>query len=132
VYLVVALSVPGAFLIAKQASVVSSSQFILPSEHSSEHSSSERFGGNAGEDGGQDSWTGPKRLRGALLSKVGIDKNIVISLTAPLLLPLLPGATTPMLEPDERKLVVGEKALPPKDKAFPQERLGRSPPSSRT
>src|SRR5918992_383710 len=69
-YLVVALSVPGAFLIARQASAFVSS---LALEHSS---SSEQFAASGGgEEGGeQSSWQGPKRLRGALLiPKVAID-----------------------------------------------------------
>jgi hypothetical protein len=118
-YLIVALSVPGAFLIAKQASLVSSVQ----------HHSLERFGSNAGEeDGGGDSWPGPKRLRGALLSnKAGIDKDF---LSALLPAPHVPGATTPMLEPAEREPVVAEEARPLKEGALPEELLGRSPPPS--
>jgi hypothetical protein len=120
IYLIVALSVPGAFLIAKQASLVSSAQ----------HHSLERFGSNAGEeDGGEGSWPGPKRLRGALLhsDKAGINKNLVsFLLPAPHVL----GATRLMLEPAEREPVVAEEARPLKDGALPQELLGRSPPPS--
>ncbi len=122
-YLVVALSVPGAFLIARQASAVVSS---LALERSS---SSEQFAGNAGEEGGEhSSWHGPKRLRGALLMpKVAIDK-IISSLTAPL--------AAPRFLLDEhaaqgKKLVVADEAQLLQDDAFPQELLGRSPPSSR-
>jgi hypothetical protein len=122
-YLIVALSVPGAFLIAKQASVVvSSSQPILPLEHSS----SEQFGGNAGEDGGEHSWHGPKRLRGALLlPKVGIDKIVKLLITS------LAGPTTLLEHAESHKPVVADEVQLPQDDAFPQELLGRSPPSSR-
>lgn len=121
-YLVLALSVPGAFLIAKQASVVSSSQPILPAEYSS----SEQFAGSTGEDGGEHSWQGPKRLRGVLLlPKVGIDK-IVKLLSAP-----LAGPTTLLEHAKGNNLVVAEEEQLPQDEAFPQELLGRSPPSSR-
>ena len=119
-YLIVALSVPGAFLVAKQASLVSSGQ----------HQSLERFGSNAGaEDGGEDSWPGPKRLRGALLhfNKAGIDKNFLSSL---LPASYVLGTTSPTLEPTEREPVVAEEALSLKDSALPQELLGRSPPLS--
>ena len=121
-YLVVALSVPGAFLIARQASAFVSS---LALEHSS---SSEQFAGKAGEDGGeQSSWHGPKRLRGALLiPKVSIGK-IVNLLIAPLAGPRL------MLEDAEgkKRVVAADEVHAPSDEAFPQELLGRSPPSSR-
>jgi hypothetical protein len=73
VYLIIALSVPGAYLIAKQASLAYSLQQL----------SLDRIGSNAGEeDGGDDTWPGPKRLRGALLlsNKAGLDKNFPSSL----------------------------------------------------
>jgi hypothetical protein len=120
VYLVVALSVPGAFLIAKQASVDFSSQFILLSEHSFD-----QFGGNSGKHGGEDSWPGPKRLRGALLSKDSIEKIISSLIVTP-----LPGGPRIVLEHAQRNLVLAEELQLPKDGAFPQELLGRSPPSS--
>jgi hypothetical protein len=121
-YLVLALSVPGAFLIAKQASLVSSSQPILLAEHSS----LEQFAGNAGEDGGEDSWQGPKRLRGVLLlPKVGIDK-IVNFLSAP-----LAGLTTLLEHAKGTNLVVAEEEQPPQEETFLQQLLGRAPPSSR-
>lgn len=119
-YLIVALCVPGTYLIAKQASLAYSLQ-----QHSLD-----RFVSNAGEeDGGDDSWPGPKRLRGALLlsNKAGIDKSFPSSL-----LPALhvPRATRSVLEPVEREPVVAEEARPLKDGALPQELLGRSPPLS--
>jgi hypothetical protein len=121
-YLVFALSVPGAFLIAKQASVVVSSQLIL----SEDRSSSEQFGGNEGEDRGGHSWKGPKRLRGALLSpKLGINK-IVNFLNASLV-----GPTTLLERGDSAKPVVAAEMPLPQDDSFPQEYLGRSPPPSR-
>lgn len=124
-YLVVALSVPGAFLIAKQATVGSSYPLILPAEPSfSEQHSSEQFGGNAGADGGQDSWPGPKRLRGILLSKIGIDR-VLSSLIAPI------ASAMALLENVERKPVLSGEPQPPKDDLFAQESLGRSPPSGR-
>jgi hypothetical protein len=119
-YLIVALSVPGAYLIAKQASLAYSLQ-----QHSLD-----RIGSNAGEeDGGEDSWPGPKRLRGALLlsNKAGIDKNFPSSL---LPAPQVLGATRSVLEPVVREPVVAEEARPLKDGALPQELLGRSPPPS--
>jgi hypothetical protein len=121
-YLILALSVPGAFLISKQASFVSSSQPILPAERSSE-----QFSGSAGEDRGEHSWQGPKRLRGVLpLLKVGVDK-IVNFLIAPL------GGPKTLLEEDAEgnKLIVADEVQPSQDEAFPQELLGRSPPLSR-
>jgi hypothetical protein len=119
-YLIVALSVPGAYLIAKQASLAYSLQ-----QHSLD-----RIGSNAGEeDGGDDTWPGPKRLRGALLlsNKAGIDKNFPSSL-----LPTLHvlGAARSVLEPDGLEPVVAEEARPLKDGALPQELLGRGPPPS--
>jgi hypothetical protein len=119
-YLIVALSVPGAYLIAKQASLAYSLQ-----QHSLD-----RIGSNAGEeDGGDDTWPGPKRLRGALLlsNKAGLDKNFPSSL-----LPALHvlGATRSVPEPVVRVPVVAEEARPHKDGALPQELLGRSPPPS--
>jgi hypothetical protein len=120
VYLVVALSVPGAFLIAKQASVVSPSQFIVLSEHSFD-----QFGGNSGKHGGEDSWPGPKRLRGVLLSKYSIEKVVSSLIVTP-----LPGGTRIVLEHAQRNLVLAEELELPEDGALPQELLGRSPPSS--
>jgi hypothetical protein len=121
-YLVVALSVPGAFLIAKQASIVSSGQPILPEERSS----SEQLAGNSGEDEEEHSWRGPKRLRGAPpLPKVGIDK-IVNLLGTP-----FAGPTTLLEHAERNKPVVAGEVQPSQDDAFPQELLGRSPPSSR-
>lgn len=120
VYLVVALSVPGAFLIAKRASVVSSSQSILLSEHFFD-----QLDGNSGKHGGEDSWPGPKRLRGTLLSKLSIDKSDSSLIVAP-----LPGARRIVLEQAQRNLVLSEELPLPKDDSFPQELLGRSPPSS--
>ena len=64
-YLIVALTVPGAFLIAKQASLLSS-----PPSHLSLTSA-----GSTEEDGGEDSWKGPKHLRGVLPSKVGVGEE---------------------------------------------------------
>jgi hypothetical protein len=123
-YLILALSVPGAFLIAKQVSVASSSQPILSAERSSE-----QFGGSAGEDRGEhSSWQGPKRLRGVLpLPKVGIDKIVNFLLIAPL------GGPKTLLEEDAEgnKLIVADEVQPSQDEAFPQELLGRSPPLSR-
>src|SRR3712207_3804697 len=121
-YLVLALSVPGAFLIAKQTSFVSLSQPILLAERSS----LEQFAGNAGGDGGEDSWQGPKRLRGVLLlPKVGIDK-IVYFLSAP-----LAGLTSLLEHAKGNNLVVAEEEQLPQEVAFLQQLLGRSPPSSR-
>ena len=117
-YLIVALIVPGTFLIAKQASLLSSSPSYL----------SFTSAGSTEEDGGEDSWTGPQRLRGALLSKFRVGKaSFVGSLLAA---PLVLVATTPMLKPAERVQVVAEDTRPFKDGALPQELLGRGPPSS--
>jgi hypothetical protein len=130
-YLVVALTVPGAFLIAKQTSVVSSmSPRIVPAEHSS--SPSEQFGGNAGEeDGGEDSWPGPKRLRGALLSKAG--KIVGIDEILSYLIALVGGLRVVLeeLEDAHHKLGFADEVQLPERGAFPQELLGRSPPTSR-
>jgi hypothetical protein len=127
-YLVVALSVPGAFLIAKQTSVLSSSQVDLTAQYSSE----QLLGGKAGqEDGGEDSWPGPKRLRGVLLSKagkvVGIDEIVSYLIT-----PVGggPRAEFEELEGALRKPVLADEMRLPKDDPLPQELLGRSPPSS--
>jgi hypothetical protein len=124
-YLVFALSVPGAFLIARQASVVFSNHVILHAEQSS----TEQYAGKAGQEGGEHSWPGPKRLRGALLlPKVGIDKIVnLLLLIAPF------GGPKTLLEEDAEgnKLVVADELQPPQDEAFPQELLGRSPPLSR-
>jgi hypothetical protein len=121
-YLVVVLSIPGAFLIAKQASVVSSSQPIVPEERSS----SEQLAGNPGEEGEDQPWHGPKRLRGVLPPhRVSIDK-IDNLLSVPL------AASTTLLEHVEfNKPVVTDEVRLQQDDAFPQELLGRSPPSSR-
>ena len=119
-YLVVALSVPGTFLIARQASAASSSHLILALERSS----LERTGGSSGEDRGEGSWTGPKRLRGVLLSKVGIDE-IAGSFIAPL------AGNAVLLEHARSKPDLTEAPHLPGDAALPQELLGRSPPSSR-
>lgn len=124
-YLIAALSVPGAFLIAKQASSVASGQFIVLAEHSS----SEQLGASSGEgeDGGEGLWQGPKRLRAALLlTKAGLEKMaslLIASLAAPVT--LLDEDT----QSKTRVVVTGEVQLP-KDEKFPQELLGRPPPSS--
>ncbi len=121
-YLIFALSVPGAYLIAKQASVVVSSQLIL----SEDRSSSQQFGGNAGEDRIGHSWKGPKRLRGALLSpKLGINKLVNFLSTSHV------GPTTLLERADSAKPVVAGEMQLPQDDSFPQEFLGRSPPPSR-
>lgn len=118
-YLIVALLVLGTFLIAKQASLLSSSasHLSLTSVEPAE------------EDRGEDSWTGPKRLRGLLPSKVGVgeESSFVGSLLAA---PPVLGATTPRLEPAERVPVVAEDARPLEAGALPQELLGRGPPLS--
>lgn len=125
-YLVVALSVPGAFLIAKQASVGSSNPLILAAECCSEEkrSSSDQFGKNAGEDGEQGSWPGPKRLRGTLLSKIGVDE-ILSSQIAPI------AGSMALLDYAERKPVPSGEPQLPKDDLFAHESLGRPPPSGR-
>ena len=117
-YLIVALSVPGAFLIAKQASLLSSSSHLILA--------SEQWGASSDEeDGGEDSWTGPKRFRGALLPKAGIEKIVSLLIAFP-----LPGAPQIPGEYAQGKLVVAQEVPPLKGNAFPQELLGRSPPSS--
>ena len=117
-YLIVALIVPGTFLIATQAFLLSSSpsHLILTSAGSTE------------EDGGEDSWKGPKRLRGVLPSEVGVGNASFVgsSLAA---LPVLV-ATTPRLEPAGRVPPLTEDTRPLEDEALPQELLGRGPPSS--
>jgi hypothetical protein len=120
-YLVVALSVPGTFLIAKQASLFFSVQ----------HSSlSERLGSNADEEDKDDSWTGPKRLRAALLSKVGVSKAGIAKkhFVSSLLVFPLPRLQQIVPEHAQSKLLVAQEVPPSKDKAFPQEHLGRGPP----
>ncbi len=124
-YLVLALSVPGAFLIAKQAATtVFWGQAIVLAELYS----TQQFEGGAGEDEGEhSSWQGPKRLRGALpLPKTDIDSKIV-----KLLIAALPGPKM-LLEEDAQanKLVAADEVQPPSEESFPRELLGRSPPPS--
>jgi hypothetical protein len=121
-YLVVALSIPGAFLIAKQASFVSLIQPIVPVERSA----SEQLAGNPAEDEGEHPWHGPKRLRGALLQpKIVIDKIVDLLGT------LLAGPTTLLERAEFNKPGVADEGRLPQAEAFSQELLGRSPPSSR-
>jgi hypothetical protein len=118
-YLIFALSVPGAFLIAKQVSLLTSGELTQQAEnHPAAHPQK-----GSGEDGSADQLPGPKRLRGALPSRDAGAKILVSSLIASL-------ASPSILIDDAhqgRKPVFVEP-VSTKDNAFPNKLLGRSPP----